>query len=49
MTTGITAEFSIPASWRAENKGEPVLINYSVNGGGTNEHSEFSQALRVDL
>ena len=49
LKTGITAEFSIPAIWIAENKGRTVLINYSVNRPGINEHSQFSQVLRVAL
>jgi hypothetical protein len=49
MKAGVTAEFSIPASWIAENKGKTVLINYSVNRPGIDEHSMFSQVLRVGL
>ncbi|MFJ2465880.1 hypothetical protein [Pseudomonas sp. NPDC087615] len=49
MKTGITAEFSIPPSWREENKGKTVLINYSVNRRNIDEQSQFSQVLRVDL
>ena len=49
MTTGVTAEFSIPAIWIEENKGKIVLINYSVNRPGIDEQSQFSQVLRVAL
>lgn len=49
LTTQVTAEFSIPASWIEENKGKTVLINYSVNRPGINEQSQFSQVLRVQL
>jgi len=49
MKTGVTAEFPIPASWIEENKGRTVLINYSVNRTGTEEQSQFSQVLRVEL
>jgi len=49
LKTGVTAEFSIPASWIVENKGKTVLINYSVNRPGIDEHSMFSQVLRVEL
>lgn len=49
MKTGVTAEFSIPTSWIAENKGKTVLINYSVNRAGIDEQSQFSQVLRVEL
>lgn len=49
LETGVTAEFLIPQSWIVENKGKTVLINYSVNRPGIDEHSMFSQALRVAL
>ena len=49
LTTGITAEFAIPGEWIEENKGKAVLINYSVNRPGIDEHSMFSQVLRVQL
>lgn len=49
MKNGVTAEFSIPASWIAENRGKTVLINYSVNRPGIDEQSQFSQVLRVEL
>ena len=49
MRTGITAEFSIPASWVSANKGKTVLINYSVNRPGIDEQSQFSQVLRIEL
>lgn len=49
MKTGETAEFSIPASWKAENEGKTVLFNYSVNRTGIDEQSQFSQVLRVEL
>lgn len=44
-----TAEFSIPIDWLNENKGTIVLINYSVHLTGSNEQSQFSQVLRVEL
>jgi hypothetical protein len=49
LETGVTAEFAIPAEWIEENLGKTVLINYSVNRPGIDEHSQFSQVLRVAL
>ncbi|MHC8371056.1 hypothetical protein ACYZT2_09635 [Pseudomonas sp. MDT1-85] len=49
LKTWVTAEFLIPQSWIVENKGKTVSINYSVNRPGIDEHSLFSQVLRVAL
>ncbi|WP_242209469.1 MULTISPECIES: hypothetical protein [unclassified Pseudomonas] len=49
MHPDTTAEFSIPADWLEENKDTTVLINYSVHQTGSNEQSQFSQVLRLEL
>jgi hypothetical protein len=49
MKTDVTAAFAIPESWLEENTGKTILINYAVSRTGTDELSQFSQVLRVQL
>ncbi|MFJ2465879.1 hypothetical protein [Pseudomonas sp. NPDC087615] len=39
--------FAIPTSWKSENAGRTVLINYSVHQSGSNANLMFSRLLRV--
>ncbi|WP_145251648.1 hypothetical protein [Pseudomonas sp. SJZ131] len=49
ITQALHTNIPVPQSWLTENRGEPVMFNYTIRKTGTGEPMIFSWCLRVTL